>query len=72
VNGVDITDHMGELDMLQKEADGWVWYLDVQEPGFRFVSTDRWLRIRSEAGHLAAERGLLVDVSNAYLDARVH
>ncbi|WP_433460726.1 hypothetical protein [Micromonospora sp. CA-248212] len=37
----DITEHMPELDRLQKAAGGWVWWLD----GMQFVPEDRWLRL---------------------------
>ncbi|MER7167252.1 hypothetical protein ABT336_14430 [Micromonospora sp. NPDC000207] len=38
----DITRHMPQLDWLQKQTGGWVWWLD---DGMRFVPEDRWLRL---------------------------
>ncbi|MEV5819242.1 hypothetical protein AB0L22_08715 [Micromonospora haikouensis] len=37
----DITAYMPSLDWLQKQADGWVWWLD----GRQFVPEERWLRL---------------------------
>lgn len=44
----DITEYMPRLDELQRQAAGWVWWLDVPDVahgGMRFVTEDRWLRL---------------------------
>lgn len=61
----EITDCMPELDRLQRQAGGWVWWLDTAPNGGGevFVPEDRWLRL------VAAREGRAVE--NEVLNVKV-
>lgn len=44
--GEDLALYMWELDWLQRQSGGWVWWLDGEE----FVPEERWLRLVEARG----------------------
>jgi hypothetical protein len=75
--GHDLTPHMEQLDRLQRAAGGWIWWLDVDKAGRRFVPNERWERlVHVRAGMTEQQVPLLgrpvAEPGNKNLDARVY